>query len=53
MDLERYKCDIDMVDSALETLDITLSNQGIVVFASGFLDDDRNLMSEDSFFLVK
>ena len=38
-DIEAYGCDIDMIDGALETLDLTLSKRGMFEFASGFVVD--------------
>ena len=49
-DMEAYECAIDMVDGALETLDLTLSKRGIVGFASSFFVDDSDSFSKFSFF---
>ena len=44
-DIEAYECAIDMVDGALETLDLTLSKRGIVGFTFGFFVDDSDSFS--------
>ena len=44
-DLEAHKCATDMVDSALESLDLTLSKRSLVGFASGFFIDYSNYNS--------
>ena len=49
-DMEAYECAIDMVDGALETLDLTLSKRGIVGFTFGFFVDDSDSFSKFSFF---
>ena len=49
-DLARLACAIDMVDGALETLDLTLSKRGIVGFTFGFFVDDSDTFSKFSFF---
>ena len=48
--MEAYECAIDMVDGALETLDLTLSKRGIVGFTFGFFVDDSDSFSKFSFF---
>ena len=48
--MEAYECAIDMVDGALETLDLTLSKRGIVWFTFGFFVDDSDSFSKFSFF---
>ena len=40
-DSEACGCGIDMIDGALETLDLTLSKRVMVGFASGFLAGDK------------
>ena len=42
-DSEACGCGIDMIDGALETLDLTLSKRVMFGFASGFLADDKCL----------
>ena len=49
-DMEAYECAIDMVDGALETLDLTLSKRGIVWFTFGYFVDDSDSFSKFSFF---
>ena len=43
--MEAYECAIDMVDGALETMDLTLSKRAIVGFAFGFFVDDSDSFS--------
>ena len=45
-DSEACGCDIDMVDGALETLDLTLSKRVMIGFASYFLADDSDNFSK-------
>ena len=47
-DSEAYGCGIDMIDGALETLDLTLSKRGMNGFASDILagDNDRFWMND-------
>ena len=48
-DCEACGCSIDMVDGALETLDLTLSKRVMVGFASGFLTGDIYFLLHERF----
>ena len=46
-DSEACGCGIDMIDGAMETLDLTLSKRVMVGFASGFLVGNKYLILDE------
>ena len=46
-DSEACGCGIDMIDGAVETLDLTLSKRVMVGFASGFLVGNKYLFLDE------
>ena len=49
VDLERYKCDIDMVDGALERFDLNFSKRDMFKFSFTFLFPQRRRFSRQFF----